>query len=239
MDLDNDGWPDILISSGALCPEAVCGNPTLFPVRSRRILFRNQGDGTFVEMGAGAGPGIAAAHCSRGASFGDFDNDGDIDVLTMNLNEPPTLLRNDAPSGNYWIKVRLEGVKSNRSAIGARVVVRYGGKVQMQEVVSGCSFLSSNDPRLHFGLGAATTPDIEVRWPSGLAEHVRSAAANQLLALREGEGRVKGRPFRGRFRASDERRVCVRQLTAAGHSLPSLSPRLHEPLKLSRNSVVS
>jgi enediyne biosynthesis protein E4 len=195
VDLDNDGWPDILITSGALYPEAARANATLFPVRTPRILFRNRGDGTFVEMGAEAGPGIEAAHCSRGAAFGDFDNDGDMDVLIMNLNEPPTLLRNDAPGGNHWIKIRLEGVKSNRSAIGARVVVRYGGKVQVQEVVSGCSFLSSNDPRLHFGLGTATTADIEVRWPSGLVEHVRSAAAGQLLTLREGEGQVKGRPF--------------------------------------------
>jgi enediyne biosynthesis protein E4 len=194
VDFDNDGWPDILLTSGSLYPEAARVS-ILFPVRSPRILFRNQGDGTFVEMGADAGPGIVAAHCSRGAAFGDFDNDGDMDVIIMNVNEPPTLLRNDAPTGNHWIKVRLEGVKSNRSAIGARVVVRYGGKVQVQEMVSGCSFLSSNDPRLHFGLGAATTADIEVRWPSGLVEHVRSAAANQLLTLREGEGQVKGRPF--------------------------------------------
>ncbi len=196
VDLDNDGWPDIMITSGALYPEAARANATLFPVRSPRILFRNRGDGTFVEMGADAGPGIVAEHCSRGASFGDFDNDGDMDVLIMNLNEPPTLLRNDAPSGNHWIKVRLEGTKSNRSAIGARAAVRYGGKVQVQEVVSGCSFLSSNDPRLHFGLGSATTADIEVRWPSGLVEHVRNAAADQLVTLREGEGQVKGRPFR-------------------------------------------
>jgi hypothetical protein len=147
-------------------------------------------------MGADAGPGINTPHCSRGAAFGDFDNDGDMDVLIMNVNEPPTLLRNDAPSGNHWIKVRLEGTKSNRSAIGARVVVRYAGKLQVQEVVSGCSFLSSNDPRLHFGLGAATTAEIEVRWPSGLVEHIHSAVANQLLTLREGAGQVKGRPFR-------------------------------------------
>ncbi len=195
VDLDNDGWPDILLTSGALYPEVARVYP-LFPVRTPCILFRNQGDGTFVEMGADAGPGIEAAHCSRGAAFGDFDNDGDMDVLIMNVNEPPTLLRNDAPSGNHWIKVRLEGVKSNRSAIGARVVLRYGGKVQVQEVVSGCSFLSSNDPRLHFGLGEVISADIEVRWPSGLVEHVRGAAANQLLTLREGEGQVKGRPFR-------------------------------------------
>jgi hypothetical protein len=195
VDFDNDGHPDILLTSGTVYPEVAKVSPR-FPARSPRILFRNQGDGTFVEMGADAGPGIEAPHCSRGAAFGDFDNDGDMDVLIMNVNEPPTLLRNDAPPGNRWIKVRLEGTKSNRSAIGARVVARYGGKVQVQEVASGCSFLSSNDPRLHFGLGAATTADIEIRWPSGLVEHVRGAAANQLLTLREGQGVVQGRPFR-------------------------------------------
>jgi hypothetical protein len=195
VDFDNDGYPDILLTSGTVYPEVARVSPR-FPERSPRILFRNQGDGTFVEMGTDAGPGIDAPHCSRGAAFGDFDNDGDIDVLIMNVNEPPTLLRNDAPSGNHWIKVRLEGTKSNRSAIGARVVVRYAGKVQVQEVVSGCSFCSSNDPRLHFGLGAATTADIDVRWPSGLIEHIHGAAANQLLTLREGTGQVKGRPFR-------------------------------------------
>ncbi len=105
------------------------------------------------QMGEEAGPAINAAHMSRGVAFGDFDNDGDMDVLIMNVNEPPSLLRNDAPPGNNWLKIRLEGTKSNRSAIGARVVVRYGGKVQVQEVTSGCSFFSSNDPRLHFGLG--------------------------------------------------------------------------------------
>ena len=104
-------------------------------------------------MGADAGPGIDAPHCSRGAAFGDFDNDGDMDVLIMNVNEPPTLLRNDAPSGNHWIKVRLEGAKSNRSAIGARVVVRYAGKGAGPGGPERVQLLSSNDPRLHFGLG--------------------------------------------------------------------------------------
>jgi hypothetical protein len=194
VDFDNDGYPDILLTSGTVYPEVARVSPR-FPARSPRLLFRNRGDGTFAEMGADAGQGIDAAHCSRGAAFGDFDNDGDMDVLIMNVNEPPTLLRNDAPPGNHWIKLRLEGTRSNRSAIGARVVVHYAGKVQVQEVLSGCSFFSSNDPRLHFGLGAATTADIEVRWPSGLVERIRGAAANQLLTLREGVGQVKGRPF--------------------------------------------
>jgi len=195
VDFDNDGFPDILLSTGSVYPEVARVSPK-YPSRSPRILFRNRGDGTFVEMGAEAGPGISDCHTGRGAAFGDFDNDGDIDVLIMNVNEPPSLLRNDAPPGNHWIKIRLEGTKSNRSAIGARVLAHYGAKVQVQEVLSGSSFISANDPRLHFGLGAATTVDIEVHWPLGLVEKLPGLAAGQLVTIREGQGMVKGRPFR-------------------------------------------
>jgi hypothetical protein len=193
VDFDNDGYPDILIASGTVYPEVARVSPR-FPERSPCLLFRNQGNGAFQQMGDEAGPDINSPRCSRGVAFGDFDNDGDIDVLIMNVNEPPTLLRNDAPKRNHWIKIRLEGTKSNRSAIGARVVVRYGGEVQVQELLSGCSFLSSNDSRLHFGLGRATSAEIEVRWPAGLVERLH-AAADQLVTLREGSGQVKGRPF--------------------------------------------
>jgi hypothetical protein len=195
VDFDNDGYPDLFLSSGSVYPEVAKVSPR-FPARSPNLLFRNQGDGTFVEMGPEAGPGITTPHCGRGAAFGDFDNDGDMDVVIMNVNEPPSLLRNDAPAGNRWLKIRLEGTKSNRSAIGARVLVRYGGKVQVQEQMSGTSFICSNDPRLHFGLGAAANADVEVHWPSGLVESLKAVAANQLLTLREGAGQIKSRPFR-------------------------------------------
>jgi hypothetical protein len=195
VDFDNDGYPDLFITSGSVYPEVAKVSPR-FPARSPNLLFRNQGDGAFIELGPEAGPGITTPHCGRGAAFGDFDNDGDMDVLIMNVNEPPSLLRNDAPATNHWLKIRLEGTKSNRSAIGARVLVRYGGKVQVQEQMSGTGYICSNDPRLHFGLGAATIADIEVHWPSGLVENRKSVAANQLLTLREGVGPVKGRPFR-------------------------------------------
>ena len=195
VDLDNDGYPDILISTGSVYPELDRLSPR-YALRTPRVLFRNRGDGTFAEMGEEAGPGIAARHCGRGMAFGDFDNDGDMDVLIMNVNEPPSLLRNDAPGGNHWIKIRLEGVKSNRSAIGARVLARYGGKVQAQEVLSQSSYLSASDPRLHFGLGAATAADIEIHWPLGLVEKYPALAAGQLVTIREGAGIVKGRPFK-------------------------------------------
>jgi hypothetical protein len=194
VDLDNDGYPDILITTGSVYPELDHFSPK-YALRTPCVLFRNRGDGTFIELGAEAGSGIVARHYSRGLAFGDFDNDGDMDALIMNVNEPPSLLRNDAPDGNRWIKIRLEGVKSNRSAIGARVLARYGGKVQAQEVLSQSSYLSASDPRLHFGIGAATTADIEIHWPLGLVEKYLALATNRLFTIREGVGIVKGRPF--------------------------------------------
>ena len=143
-----------------------------------------------------AGEGIAAPHCSRGCAFGDFDNDGDLDVLIVNLNEPPSLLRNDTAGNNHWLKVKLVGVKSNRGAIGARVTARYGGRVQAQEVLSQSSFYSSSDPRLHFGLGQAAAADLEIRWPNGEKEAVAKVAADQLVLIREGHGIVKRTKFR-------------------------------------------
>ena len=195
VDFDNDGHPDIMLTSGSVYPQ-IAKVSAAYPAKSPSLLFRNRGDGTFVQMGAEAGPALEASHCGRGAAFGDFDNDGDMDVLIMNVNEPPSLLRNDAPPGNRWIKIRPEGTKSNRSALGARVVVRYGGKVQVQELMSQTSFLSANDPRLHFGLGAAETADVEIRWPLGAVEKYAGLAAGQLVTIREGQGIVKGRPFR-------------------------------------------
>jgi hypothetical protein len=198
VDLDNDGWPDIFYVSGNVYPELERTFPNL-PARSPAILFRNLGNGKFVQLGASeAGPAMTARHVSRGCAFGDFDNDGDIDILVMNQNEHPSLLRNDAPSGNHWLKILLEGTKSNRSAIGARVLVRYGDKVQVQGRFSQSSYLSCNDPRLHFGLGQAAIASIEVHWPSGAVEQYKAIGADQLVTLREGTGVVKSRPFSGR-----------------------------------------
>jgi len=111
--------------------------------------------------------------------------------VIVNLNEPPSLLRNDLTGGGHWLKVRLEGVKSNRSAIGARVTAHYGGKVQAQEVLSQSSFYSANDQRLHFGLGGTTKADLEIRWPNGNRERLENVMADQLVVIREGAGVVK------------------------------------------------
>ena len=155
VDLDNDGHPDLFLVTGSVYPEVEKKLPA-YPFRTPRLVFRNLGNGRFEELIEEAGPGVAATHPSRGCAFGDFDNDGDVDVLVMNMNEPPSLLRNDVTGGGHWLKVLLVGVKSNRSAIGARVVARYGERTQAQEVLAQSSFYSANDRRLHFGLGAAT-----------------------------------------------------------------------------------
>jgi hypothetical protein len=193
VDLDNDGLPDIFMVTGHVYPQAERTLPQ-YPNKTPRSLFRNLGNGVFEELIEEAGPGVAAAHCSRGCAFGDFDNDGDVDVLIINLNEPPSLLRNDlSVKTNNWVKVKLEGVKSNRSAIGARVLVHYGNKTQAQAMLSQSSFFSCNDPRLHFGLGSYSTVDIDVFWPSGLHETFKRLAANQLITLKEEVGQVASR----------------------------------------------
>jgi enediyne biosynthesis protein E4 len=194
VDLDNDGYPDIFWVTGNVYAEIEKVNPK-FPYKGPPVLFRNRGNGTFERMGDEVGAAIRARHVSRGCAFGDFDNDGDLDILIMNQREAPTLLRNDAPRENHWLKIRLEGTKSNRSAIGARVLVRYGGKVQAQAVLSQASYVSANDPRLHFGLGSETTADIEVQWPSGAVEKYSKQAANRLITILEGHGIVPGRAF--------------------------------------------
>ena len=195
VDLDNDGLPDIFCVTGNVYPELEAIFPR-FPAHSPPILFRNLGGGKFAELGAEAGPAMSARHCSRGCAFGDFDNDGDMDILVMNQNEAPSLIRNDAPAGNHWLKIHLVGTKSNRSAIGARVLVRYNGKLQVQEKMSQSSYCSSNDPRLHFGLGSANAADVEVHWPSGLVEKLSGVTANQLVLLREGSGQAVARSMR-------------------------------------------
>ncbi len=192
VDLDNDGYPDVLFVTGSVYPEVERKLPQ-YPYKTPRVLFRNLGNGTFEELETQGGEGITAPHSSRGCAFGDFDNDGDMDVLIVNMNEPPSLLRNDLKVKQNWLKVKLEGVKSNRSAIGARVLVRYGTRVQAQAVLSQCSYYSCNDSRLHFGLGAETTGDIEVYWPNGLHEQYKKVSANRLVTIREGSGIVSSK----------------------------------------------
>jgi hypothetical protein len=190
VDLDNDGLPDIFYVTGNIFPNLDSRLPN-YPYKTPRVIFRNLGNGRLEELIEDAGPAISAVHSSRGCAFGDFDNDGDIDILVVNLNEPPSLLRNDISGNNHWIKVKLIGTVSNRSAIGARVVCSYGSRQQVQEVMAQSSFFSCNDPRLHFGLGSATSASLKIRWPRGATQVLRDVRCNQILTIREPIGPPK------------------------------------------------
>jgi enediyne biosynthesis protein E4 len=184
VDLDNDGNPDLFYVTGNVYPEVERKRPQ-YQLKTPRVIFRSLGAGKFEELVDQGGPGISEVHCSRGCAFGDFDNDGDLDILIVNLNEPPSLLRNDLRGSNHWLKVKLIGTKSNHSAIGTRVTCHYGGKRQAQELVAQSSFYSSNDRRLHFGLGSAVTADLEIRWPSRTKQMLKNVKADQILTIRE------------------------------------------------------
>ncbi len=194
-DFDNDGWPDITVATGHIYPELEHRYPDS-PYKSPMLLYRNLGHGHFEELFDEAGTAILEPHSSRGMAFGDFDNDGDVDLLMVNLGEPPSLLRNDVSGKNHWIKVRLEGTVSNRSAIGARLEVTANGLKQVKEVQSQSSFVSCNDFRLHFGLAGALTADIAVRWPDGRRLSLNGLKADQLYTIKEGAGIIPNRGWK-------------------------------------------
>jgi hypothetical protein len=197
LDFDNDGWPDILICNGHVYPE-VEQLKTEAGYAQRKLLYRNLRNRRFEDVSEVAGPGISTPSAGRGCAFGDFDNDGDIDVVVNTVNGLPQLLRCDSSSGNNWIKVKTIGTKSNRSGIGARIACTTNSSGeskphrQIDEVRSGGSYFSQNDLRVHFGLGNATKVDVlEVRWPSGQLDTVKDVGANQLILVKEGEGVVR------------------------------------------------
>jgi hypothetical protein len=196
-DFDNDGWPDLFVATGSIYPELEARHRE-YPFRTPRVLYRNLRNGKFEELIEEAGLGVSACHSSRGCAAGDFDNDGDLDLLIMNMNEPPSLLRNDTKSANHWLKVKLIGTKSNRSAIGSRVTAEYGGHKQLQELTAQSSFYSVNDCRLHFGLGASSTADLTVKWTNGRVDTLPRVAADQLIVIQEGAGITKSEKFKRR-----------------------------------------
>jgi hypothetical protein len=173
-DFDNDGWPDLLLATGGVYPLSDRELPG-YPYRSPRLLFRNLGNGRFEQITTEAGEALAEPHSSRGLAVGDLDNDGDLDVVIWNRNEPPSLLRNDLENENRWIRFV--------APLGTRVTAIYGGKRQTQVVLSQASFYSANDPRLHFGLGAAANVDIEIEWPDGAREKRNNLASNREWVL--------------------------------------------------------
>ena len=185
FDFDNDGWKDILLVNGHVFPEIErLGIDIRY--KDRAILYRNSGDGKFADISESAGPGVLERHSARGAAFGDYDNDGLIEVLINNQNEPPSLLKQASRPPNHWVLVKLTGSRSNRSALGAKVKLTAGGRAQFDEVRSGGSYLSQNDLRLHFGLGQAPRVDrIEIEWPSGARQVLRDVPADRIIPIEE------------------------------------------------------
>jgi len=189
FDYDNDGWVDLLVANGHVYPQ-------LPGYRQRRLLHRNNRDGTFTEVSAEFGGVLAENRVSRGVAFGDIDNDGDIDLIIADLDGPPQLLRNDGGNTNNSIMIKTVGVKSNRSGIGARVTVVSGDLTQTDEVRSGDSYLSQSDLRLSFGLEKRTKVDlIQVLWPSGVVDKISGVGVNRIVTIKEGQGKVDEKEF--------------------------------------------
>jgi enediyne biosynthesis protein E4 len=184
FDFDNDGWKDLILVSGHVFPE-IDRLGTDIRFRDRAILYRNTGKGTFDDISAVSGPAIVSRHSARGLAVGDIDNDGTLEVLVNNQNEPPSLWKQEARAAGHWLLVQLIGSRSNRSAIGGRVTVEAAGRKQLDEVRSGGSYLSQNDMRLHFGLGAATTAAVTVHWPAGATTILEGVKADRVLTIRE------------------------------------------------------
>jgi hypothetical protein len=191
VDVDNDGLLDVFVANGHVVPEVdQQGLATTYLQRSQ--LFQNQGNKRFRDVTDEVGGGLLIEKSTRGAAFGDYDNDGDIDVLLINLNDRPTLLRNDTPGDHHWITLKLAGSESNRDGIGAKVTIEAGGRTQIAEVRSGSSYLSHNDMRVHFGLGDADRVEgLEIRWPSGLVDTVDAPQTDRFYVVQEGQGLVQ------------------------------------------------
>lgn len=199
LDLDNDGRPDIFVANGHIYPE-IQRLQIDIRYRDRKIVYRNLGNGQFRDISQQLGGAVMEPASARGCAFGDFDNDGDIDVVINPVNGHAELLRCDTigpeAGGNHWLKIRTVGTRSNRSGIGARIKCVAGSHQQIDEVRSGGSYASQNDLRIHFGLGKATRADrIEIRWPSGHVDTLENVAADQLVVVQEGKGILKSVPF--------------------------------------------
>ena len=193
-DFDNDGLRDVFVANGHVYPEV--DNLNIGQrYAQRKELYRNLGDGRFKEIARDLDGDLLTAKSSRGAAFGDFDNDGDIDVLVVNLNDRPSLYRNEGGNRNHWITFRLQGARSNRDAIGARIEIVAGGRTQIAEVQSGSSYLSHNDIRVHFGLGDSARVDrVRIRWPNSPVQEFTSLAADRFVTIREGQSSLSETP---------------------------------------------
>jgi hypothetical protein len=189
MDVDNDGWPDLLLVNGHVYPE-VTKQHLGSEYEEPRVLYHNLGNGKFEDISETSGPGFTTARSSRGLAVGDLWNDGKMSAVVSNMNEPLSLLVNQVKNGNHWIGIKTVGTKSNRDGIGAKIRVQAGGRAHVDEVRSGSSFDSNNDMRVHFGLGSTAKVEwLEVRWPNGLTERFEGVGVDGVRTVREGSGK--------------------------------------------------
>jgi hypothetical protein len=194
FDFDNDGWPDLLVVNGHVYPE-VDKQHLGSNFQEPKILYHNNGNGTFTDVSAEAGSGVTIATSARGLAIGDLWNNGQLSAVISNMNAHPSLLVNQVKSKNHWIAFRTVGKKSNRDGIGARITLNAGGRVRVDEVRSGSSYSSSSDMRVHFGLGQTDKLDfVEVRWPSGLQERFAGLTVDSIHELKEGTGTALKNP---------------------------------------------
>ena len=194
MDFDNDGHNDIFMANGHVLDNIARYHPET-QYAEPKLMFRNTGNATFENVSRRLGPDFESARVSRGAAIGDFDNDGDLDILVNNNGEAPQLLRNDGGNANHWLEILLIGTKSNCDGVGARVKVTAGDLVLYDQRKGGMSYQSAQDPRLHFGLGPRTTVDaVDVLWPSGAITRLSTLQSDRILAIKEGIGSIE-RPF--------------------------------------------
>jgi enediyne biosynthesis protein E4 len=190
FDFDNDGWPDLILANGHVYPE-VDSQHLGSSYKEPRILYHNNGDGTFSDVSASAGRGITTPASSRGLAVGDLWNDGRISAVVSNMNARPSLLVNQIRNANHWTAIRTVGTKSNRDGIGARIIVKAGSRILVDEVRSGSSYISNNDRRVHFGLGTVAQVDwVEIRWPSGLIERFTALGVDAIHTVKEGSGKA-------------------------------------------------
>jgi hypothetical protein len=188
FDFDNDGWPDLILVNGHVYPE-VDSQHLGSSYKEPRILYHNNGNGTFSDISASAGSGITSAASSRGLAVGDLWNDGRMSALISNMNSSPSLLVNQMRTPNHWVAIHAVGTKSNRDGIGARILVKAGSRILVDEVRSGSSYDSNNDMRVHFGLGALAKIEWgEIHWPSGLVERFAGLPVDTIHTLKEGSG---------------------------------------------------
>jgi len=191
LDYDNDGRRDIFMAAGHVLDNIDRYRPGT-GYAEPKLMFHNAGNGVFQNVSDQLGPDFQTRCVSRGAAVGDFDNDGDLDILVSNNGGPAQLLRNDGGNANHWLEILLIGTRSNRDGVGARLKISAGDLTLYEQKKGGMSYQSAQDPRLHFGLGNLTTIDlIEIRWPSGSLTRLCGIACDQILAIKEGTGIVE------------------------------------------------